>query len=408
MQVPDCSIHMPNQKLVMTPYLVGGHVTKAVENGADAVNGTIGALLEDDGSLAINTVVDEAIRAAPPVEIAAYAPLKGMPAYLDLAKTLALGDFRQELEEIGLSMTATATPGGSGALFLAASNFANRGEKVVLRDRHWGPYKGFLSGCNLEPETYPLLPKSPSTEHPYVDIEGLKSSLDRLCSVQDKVMIWLNDPAHNPTGLSLTAAGRAAVLDAVMESASRHENVGHTLLIDAAYHLYAEEPHGWGQTILEAMNDGWPWTEILLITFAISLSKSHTIYGLRTGALVSIHPDSAVTEKIATVMGVTEKTNLVCSPRVAQFSVSQLHASSEGEQHGVQKDRLQALLVERRNHFVESCEKLKVPVNPTHDGFFAWLEHEDPNRIAEACAEQRGLPGTRLWWSANWSMRNST
>ena len=117
-------------------------------------------MLEDDGSLAINTVVDEAIRAAPPVEIAAYAPLKGMPVYLDLAKTLALGDFRQELEEIGLSMTATATPGGSGALFLAASNFANRGEKVVLRDRHWGPYKGFLSGCNLEPETYPLLPKA--------------------------------------------------------------------------------------------------------------------------------------------------------------------------------------------------------------------------------------------------------
>jgi len=362
---------------------------KAVENGADAVNGTIGALLEDDGSLAINAVVDEAIRAAPPVEIAAYAPLKGMPVYLDLAKTLALGDYRQELEEIGLSMTATATPGGSGALFLAASNFANRGEKVVLRDRHWGPYKGFLSGCNLEPETYPLLPKNPSTEHPYVDIEGLKSSLDRLCSVQDKVMIWLNDPAHNPTGLSLTATGRAAVLDAVMESASRHENVGHTLLIDAAYHLYAEEPHGWGQTILEAMNDGWPWTENLLITFAISLSKSHTIYGLRTGALVSVHPDSAVTEKIATVMGVTGRQTWSAAPRVAQFSVSQLHASSEGgTAWSAERDRLQALLVERRNHFVESCEKLKVPVNPTHDGFFAWLEHEDPNRIAEACAEQ--------------------
>ena len=362
---------------------------KAVENGADAVNGTIGALLEDDGSLAINAVVDEAIRAAPPVEIAAYAPLKGMPVYLDLAKTLALGDYRQELEEIGLSMTATATPGGSGALFLAASNFANRGERVVLRDRHWGPYKGFLSGCNLEPETYPLLPKNPSTEHPYVDIEGLKSSLDRLCSVQDKVMIWLNDPAHNPTGLSLTAAGRAAVLDAVMESASRHENVGHTLLIDAAYHLYAEEPHGWGQTILEAMNDGWPWTENLLITFAISLSKSHTIYGLRTGALVSIHPDSAVTEKIANVMGVTGRQTWSAAPRVAQFSVSQLHASSEGgAAWSAERYRLQALLVERRNHFVESCEKLKVPVNPTHDGFFAWLEHEDPNRIAEACAEQ--------------------
>ena len=67
---------------------------EAVATGADAVNGTIGALLEDDGSLAINAVVDEAVRKAPPVEIAAYAPLKGLPAFLDLAKTLALGDRR--------------------------------------------------------------------------------------------------------------------------------------------------------------------------------------------------------------------------------------------------------------------------------------------------------------------------
>ena len=362
---------------------------KAIENGADAVNGTIGALLEDDGSLAINTVVDEAIRAAPPVEIAAYAPLKGMPAYLDLAKTLALGEYRNQMEEMGLSMTATATPGGSGALFLAASNFANRGEKVLLRDRYWGPYKGFLSGCDLKPETYPLLPSHASNDHPFVDIVGFKSSLEQLCQVQDKVMIWLNDPAHNPTGLSLTASGRTAVLDAVMESASRHENVGHTLLIDAAYHLYADEPHGWGQTILESMNDGWPWTENLLITFAISLSKSHTIYGLRTGALVSIHPDHEVTEKIATVMGVTGRQTWSAAPRVAQFSVSQMHSSTEGgEAWSVERDRLQALLVERRTLFVECCEKLNVPLNPTHDGFFAWLEHDDPPSIAEACAEQ--------------------
>lgn len=67
-----------------------GRYQDAVASGIDAVNGTIGALLEDDGNLAINAVVDKAVRQAPPVEIAAYAPLKGLPAFLDLAKTLAL------------------------------------------------------------------------------------------------------------------------------------------------------------------------------------------------------------------------------------------------------------------------------------------------------------------------------
>ena len=366
-----------------------GRYQKAVAEGIDAVNGTIGALLEDDGSLAINQVVDEAIRVVPAVEIAAYAPLKGLPAFLDLAKTLALGEHREPLNELGISMTATATPGGSGALHLAAANFANRGEKVLLRDRHWGPFKGFLSGCDLGIETYPLLPSTPSKLNPFVDIEGFRNKLASLCSSQDKVMIWLNDPAHNPTGLSLTPEGRMAFLEAVMESASTNEHVGHTLLIDSAYHLYAEEPHGWGQTIRETIEEGWPWTENLLITFAVSLSKSHTIYGLRTGALVSIHPDAEVIEKIETVMGVTGRQTWSAAPRVAQYTISEMHSSAEGgDAWGKERDRLKSLLVTRRDLFKECCEKLNVPINPTHDGFFAWLEHDDPETVAEKCAEQ--------------------
>ena len=121
----------------------------AAAAGADAVNGTVGALLNDDGTLAINTVVDEAIRQAPAAEFAAYAPLKGLPSFLDLAITLALGEHRSVLEELGIHAGATAAPGGSGALYLAAANFAERGETVLLRDRHWGPYGGFLEGLSL-------------------------------------------------------------------------------------------------------------------------------------------------------------------------------------------------------------------------------------------------------------------
>ena len=33
-------------------------------------------------------------------------------------------------------------------------------------------------------------------------------------------MVWLNDPAHNPTGLTMTAEGRRAALDIMMASAS--------------------------------------------------------------------------------------------------------------------------------------------------------------------------------------------
>ena len=148
----------------------------AIASGRPAINGTIGALLEDDGNLAINKVVDAAVRNAPEVEISAYAPLAGLPSFLDLSKTLALGDSRQALEESGFHLSSTATPGGSGALYLAANNLAERGQTVLLRDRHWGPYKGFLTGCGLDWITWPLLPNNDNPKYSY-SLSPLSTSL---------------------------------------------------------------------------------------------------------------------------------------------------------------------------------------------------------------------------------------
>ena len=358
---------------------------EAIAQGHDAVNGTIGALLEDDGSLAINQTVDEFVRNSPPIEIAAYAPLKGLPEFLDLAVTLALGDARDELEEIGLCHTATASPGGSGALYLAAANYADRGSKVLLRDRHWGPYDGFLAGCGLDIATYPLLSGDSG-----LDLAGLELSLRELSTSQTKIMSWLNDPAHNPTGLSLTADERMSVLKAFADAAMGNENIGYTLLIDAAYHLYAEEPHGWAETITDALHDGLEWPANLLLTFAISLSKSHTVYGLRGGALVTIHPDQSVVDRITTVMGVTGRQTWSASSRLAQYSIAKIHSNQEsGAAWSDEKVRMTEILKQRRKLFISACNRLNVSINPTHDGFFAWLEHDNPQTIVDSCAEDQ-------------------
>jgi aromatic-amino-acid transaminase len=356
--------------------------------GKDAVNGTIGALLEDDGNLAINKVVDAAVRAAPEVEISAYAPLAGLPSFLDLSKTLAFGESRTRLEELGFNLAATASPGGSGALYLAANNLLERGQSALLRDRHWGPYKGFLDNNGIDFVTWPLLPPNGHDEHPYFAAEEFEQKLQELCHVQDKIMVWLNDPAHNPTGLSMGEEGRAACLSSFVTSALNNESIGHTLLIDSAYSLYAEEPHAWADTILGAIESGMPWPENLLVCVAISLSKSHTIYGLRTGALVCLHPEKEVTDRLSTVMSVTGRQTWSAAPRVAQYCVSEMHSSEEGgEAWSKERDRLKQLLDDRRTNLKSECEKLNVPLNPTMDGFFAWIEADDPVAVAESCAE---------------------
>ncbi len=99
---------------------------------------------------------------------------------------------------------------------------------------------------------------------------------------------------------------------------------------------------------------------------------------------MSIHPDEEVIERIGTVMGVTGRQTWSAAPRVAQYTISEMHSSVEGgDAWGKERDRLKSLLVTRRDLFKECCEKLNVPINPTHDGFFAWLEHDDPETVAE-------------------------
>lgn len=201
-------------------------------------------------------------------------------------------------------------------------------------------------------------------------------------------MVWLNDPAHNPTGLSMTPEGRFACLESFVDSALNNPGVGHTLLLDSAYSLYAEETHAWADTILESIENGMMWPENLLICVAISLSKSHTIYGLRTGALVSMHPEKEVTDRMDTVMCVTARQTWSATPRVSQYCVSEMHSSEEGgKAWAEERDRLKQLLDDRRSSLISECEKLGVPLNPTMDGFFAWLESENPGEIAHKCAE---------------------
>jgi aromatic-amino-acid transaminase len=245
-----------------------------------------------------------------------------------------------------------------------------------------------LENNSLKFETWPLLPPNGNDMHPFFARDEFENKLAELCANQNKVMVWLNDPAHNPTGLSMTPEGRSACLESFVDSALNNPEVGHTLLIDSAYSLYADETHAWGDTIVESLENGLMWPENLLFSVAVSLSKSHTIYGLRTGALVSIHPEKEVTDRLDTVLCVTARQTWSATPRVSQYCVSEMHSSEEGgEAWGKERDRLKTLLDKRRNILISECEKLGVPLNPTMDGFFAWIEVDDPVAIAEKCSQ---------------------
>ena len=356
----------------------------AAAAGAEVINGTIGALLEDDGTLAINATYVDAIKASNALDVAAYSPLSGLPDFNDLLVELALGPERPSLLR-HVEARAMATPGGGGALRLTAANLVQPGGVVLMRDRHWGPYLGFLGEAGLQRRTWPLL--GPHGKD--VDVAGFSAVLNATVTEQTQVLVWLNDPAHNPTGLSLCAESRADLLEAVVHSALEHPNVGHSLMIDAAYTLYAEEPHGWATTLAESMDAGMMWPENLMLLWAVSLSKSHTAYGARCGGLVALHPEGEALDRVYEAFAVTGRGTWSGPPRAPQTAAVGVHRDAEqATAWGQRLDDLTEVLARRRAALVAATAARKVPLNPTHDGFFAWLEHERASDIVDFCASR--------------------
>ena len=92
----------------------------------NVVNGTIGALLDDEGRLVVLKSVDEVFRGLGPNDYAEYAPIGGIVPFREAVQKAAFGEHFPE----GY-LEAVATPGGTGSLRNVISNYSEAGDAVA-------------------------------------------------------------------------------------------------------------------------------------------------------------------------------------------------------------------------------------------------------------------------------------
>lgn len=242
---------------------------KRAAAGETVINATVGALLDDGGKLVVLDTVMEHYAKLTPTEIAPYAPIAGDAAYL-LALT------QRHWPTLTSPGAAVATPGGTGALALSIRNLLEPGNAVLTAAPFWGPYS------TITAENQAKLVTAPFPAHgAALDAAAWRARLDETIASQGRVLLWLNDPCHNPTGRSLSRESRQALLQLLRETAA---NGAVTLLLDLAYLDYAHDPHA----VREALDDYRALGEegTVLVGASLSLSKAYTLYGARAGALV--------------------------------------------------------------------------------------------------------------------------
>ena len=90
----------------------GAAVAAAAKYGEDkVVNATIGAIMDDAGHLSCIPTMEKTFRSLPIGDLIAYAPISGLPGYLESVVDLTFADQRPE----GYT-AAVATAGGTGAV----------------------------------------------------------------------------------------------------------------------------------------------------------------------------------------------------------------------------------------------------------------------------------------------------
>jgi len=250
-------------------FTLNARAQKRAAEGAAVINATIGALYDDAGKLVVLDTVMGQWQQLTSAEVAPYAPIGGDQTYL-----LNLTQRHwPTLTSIGVGV---ATPGGSGALALTLKNLLDRGHTVLTAAPYWGPYATLAAEVGMTLATVPY----PDVETG-IDIGAWEAACRDILDAQGRLLVWLNDPCHNPTGRSFSAADRAALMEMLRDVSSQGPV---TLILDFAYLDYARDP----QQVREALDDyaAFGAEGRVLVGACLSLSKAYTLYGARAGALV--------------------------------------------------------------------------------------------------------------------------
>ena len=342
----------------------------AAQFGKDKVtNATIGALLDDSEKLVCLSVVEKVFRSLPTTEIINYAPIAGLPEYLDAVIGEACADNKPEAY-----IKAIATSGGSGVIHHTIWNYSGMSDTVLTSDWYWGPYKVLADGLGRKLDTFTLF-----NEQQNFNIKSFETKTRELLAKQDSVVILLNTPAHNPTGYSLTDNEWDQVIS-VLKDCAKDQSKRVILMADIAYIDYAGEKNT-SRAFIRKFS-GLP--KNILAILAYSMSKGYTVYGQRTGAMIGISASQDVITEFENINQYTSRAtwsniNRGCMRMLATIYNDQaLRAEIEQE-----RAKYYRLIQDRAAIFTKEAEQANLHMLPFRAGFFLSIPVKNSDAVCD-------------------------
>lgn len=338
-------------------------------HGKDKVtNATIGVVLNEEGKLATLKTVEKVFREMEMSELVAYAPISGLPDYLNAVIDLTFADNKPE----GY-FGAVATAGGTGAIHHAIANYAERGDAVLTSDWRWGTYDIICNETGKRLETFKLFDDALN-----FNINDFAVKVDALLKKQKSLLVIINTPAHNPTGYALSDDEWDKVLAVLNAQVSGGKKI--SLLVDIAYIDFAGEKNSTRAFMKKFSN----LPENFFVMIAFSMSKSYTFYGQRTGALIGISADEKIIDEFKDVSKYSCRATWSNINRGAQALLVKLNANKDIQAtYEAERNELYQMVQRRADVFVEEAKACGLRIVPYKGGFFIAIPAENPAAVCQ-------------------------
>ena len=338
----------------------------AVVGKENITNATTGAFLDADGHLITLKTVEEAVNEIPFGEAAEYASIEGSRGFIDAAIESAFREYRPNAYIDGV-----ATPGGTGGIHNALTNYLDEGDTAITMDRYWAAYKSICKEAHRNFDTFVMF-----NEEGNFNVAGCVEKLHEYAEKQRNVFLVLNTPANNPTGYNLKPDEWQIIMKELTDIANNGKN-NVVLLLDIAYIDFAAPE----AREFFHLFDHLPENFVVLVAF--SMSKGYTMYGYRLGCLLCVSSSKEEVENFVAINKFSCRATwsncshlgMLVMEKINQDPVRKAAFHAEQEQ-------LRLSLLKRAELFVKEANEIGLTVCPFDAGFFITVPTEKAEDVA--------------------------
>lgn len=357
-------------------FAIAGKAQDAIKKfGPENVtNSTLGALIDDHGKLIAFDSVFGTLKNMDSAEISAYAPIAGVPDYLEAVEEMFFAGYRPDAH-----IHTVATPGGTGALKIAMWNYTEEGDEILTSDWFWSPYQTISEEAGRKVSTFKFF-----TEDGNLNVADFKKRFKEIIDKQKRLMTILNTPAQNPTGYSVSDEEWDEIIAFLKEEAKDPEKKI-ILVVDTAYIDFAGVADERRAFFTKLSN----LPENIFVMSAFSTSKGFTMYGMRLGAIIGWSSNAQIANEFRVAALHSGRANWSNGNRGGMKVVSTIFNDKDLlESYTKEKNQYKKMLRSRADAFVEASKEAGLELLPYRDGFFVSIPCDKPYEISEALTEK--------------------